>query len=380
MIQALWVDDGPTLERILADAREHDRYALDTEFHREKTYWPQLALVQLRYGDTIALIDPLACDPLIFRSLFESDALCVIHAAQQDLEVLRGATGTVPSRMFDTQIAAGFLGMSTPSLSALVQATAKITLPKGDRLTDWLRRPLTEAQRRYAASDVEYLLDIHDRQFERLVQLGRVSWVEDACEDLRVRPMGPITPADAWTRVKDVRTLKGESRGVAQAVAEWREHRAMHLDIPPRRVLSDMALLVVATTMPRTADELSRCRGVDIRSFGGLTDEVLAAIARGRETAVRLPVSATMEVDQRFRTVVPLVMAWIGELARVHEIDSTLLATRQDVDEFIAGSDSSRLRQGWRRDIVGSDLARILAGTAALRFDGKGRLELVEIP
>lgn len=380
MSESMWVDSASALEQVVSEASLHDRYALDTEFHREKTYWPQLALVQLRYGDTIALIDPLGCDPHSFRPLFESDSLCVIHAAQQDLEVLRSATGTVPSRMFDTQIAAGFLGMSTPSLSSLVQATAKVVLPKGDRLTDWLRRPLTEAQRRYAASDVEYLLDIHDRQSERLNELGRLAWVELACEDLRVRPMGPVAPADAWTRVKDVRTLKGESRGVAQAVAEWRERRAMHLDIPPRRVLSDMALLVVATTIPSNVDELGRCRGVDIRSFGGLADEVLEAVSRGRQASVRFPVSEAVEVDQRFRSVIPLVMAWIGELARTHEIDSTLLATRQDVDEFVAGSESSRLRHGWRRDIVGTDLGRILEGTAALRFDGRGRLELVEIP
>lgn len=377
--EVVWVEDSAILADLVAEAASEERYALDTEFHREKTYYPQLALVQLRFDGRTALVDPLACDPTALRPLFESSALCVIHAAQQDLEVLRGATGTVPGRMFDTQIAAGFLGMSTPSLSSLVQATAKVVLPKGDRLTDWLRRPLTDAQKRYAASDVEYLLEIHDRQAERLDSLGRLGWVERACEDLRVRPMGPVAPQDAWTRVKDVRTLKGESRGVAQAVAEWRERRAMHLDIPPRRVLSDMALLVVATTMPKNADELARCRGVDVRAFGGLVDEVLAAVSRGRQSVVRFPVTESVDVDQRFRSVVPLVMAWIGELARTHEIDPTLLATRQDVDEFVAGLDTARLRHGWRRDIVGTDIGRILDGAAALRFDGRGRLELIDI-
>jgi ribonuclease D len=379
MSDVMWVDDVVTLDRLVAEAVSEPRYALDTEFHREKTYYPQLALVQLRFGGRTALIDPLACDPTALRPLFDSRSLCVIHAAQQDLEVLRGATGAVPARMFDTQIAAGFLGMSTPSLSSLVQATAKVVLPKGDRLTDWLRRPLSDAQKRYAAADVEYLFQIHDRQSERLGALGRLAWVENACEDLRLRPMGPVSPPDAWTRVKDVRTLKGEARGVAQAVAEWRERRAMHLDIPPRRVLSDMALLVVATTMPRNADELARCRGVDVRSFGGLVDEVLAAVASGRQSVVRFPATETVEVDQRLRAVTPLVMAWIGELARSHEIDPTLLATRHDVDEFLAGHESCRLRHGWRGDILGSDLDRILNGGAALRFDGRGRLELLDI-
>jgi ribonuclease D len=379
MIETQWIEDASDLMVFVELAANSDRYALDTEFHREKTYFPQLALIQLRVGEQIALIDPIACDPKALVPLFESSALCVIHAAQQDLEVLRGATGSVPGTMFDTQIAAGFLGMSTPSLSTLVQSTTKVVIPKGDRLTDWLRRPLTDAQKRYAASDVEYLLQIHDRQRHRLDALGRLPWVEIACEDLRVKPMGPIAPESAWMRVKDVRTLKGESRGVAQAVAEWRERRAMQLDIPPRRVLSDMALLVVATAMPRTIDELGRCRGVDIRSIGPLATDVLEAVARGRDTVVRFPPTDAVEVDQRFRSVVPLVMAWISELARAHEIDPTLLATRQDVDEFVAGVDTARLRHGWRRDIVGSDLMRILDGSAGLHFDGQGRLLLAEI-
>jgi ribonuclease D len=178
MNEAQWIADDAALSQWVAEAADADHYALDTEFHREKTYYPQLALVQLRVGNKIALIDPLACDPAGLHLLFSSDALCVIHAAQQDLEVLRGASGSIPSRIFDTQIAAGFLGLSTPSLSTLVQNTAKVVLPKADRLTDWLRRPLTDAQRRYAAADVAYLLEIFALQERRLRDLGRLSWAQ----------------------------------------------------------------------------------------------------------------------------------------------------------------------------------------------------------
>lgn len=379
MTKAHWVDNDDDLRNLAELAAHSPRYALDTEFHREKTYYPQLALVQLKVEGATYLVDPLSCDIALMTSLFASPSLCVIHAAQQDLEVLRLATGTVPEKIFDTQIAAGFLGLSTPSLSSLVQTTARITLPKADRLTDWLRRPLTEAQRRYAAADVEYLLDIHAHQIDRLAPLGRLAWVEASCEELRRRPSGPADPERAWLRVKDVKTLKGEARGVAQAVAEWRERRAMELDIPPRRVLSDMALLVIASSAPSTVDELLRCRGVDARSLGPVAPEIVLAVQQGRQKVVKFPASNAAEIDARYRAVVPLVLSWIGELARHHEVDPTFLATRNDVEEFITGMENCRLRTGWRMDIVGNDLTAILDGTAALRFDGKGRLELIKV-
>lgn len=379
MTKAQWIDDDESLRKIVGLAAASERYALDTEFHREKTYYPQLALVQLKVDKAAFLIDPLSCDIALLRTVFDSSSLCVIHAAQQDLEVLRMATGAVPGKIFDTQIAAGFLGLSTPSLSSLVQATAKVTLPKADRLTDWLRRPLTDAQRRYAAADVEYLLDIQDHQLERLSTLGRLAWVEGSCEELRLRPTGPAAPDRAWLRVKDVKTLKGEARGVAQAVAEWRELRAMDLDIPPRRVLSDMALLVIASSAPSTVDELLRCRGVDARALASVAPEIVNAVQLGRQSVVTFPSNGSTEIDSRYRAVVPLVLAWIGELARHHEVDPTILATRSDVEEFITGVEACRLRTGWRRDIVGTDLAAILDGSAALRF-AAGRLELVKSP
>ena len=145
------------VERLLGD----ERYAMDTEFHRERTYFPKLALVQIAGAGEIVLIDPQACDLAPLRTLFERDVLAVFHAAQQDLDVLTHAVRAVPKRLYDTQLAAGFLGYSTPSLVSLLQAELKVSAAKGDRLTDWLRRPLTDDQQHYAASDVAHLLDLH---------------------------------------------------------------------------------------------------------------------------------------------------------------------------------------------------------------------------
>ena len=157
-------------------------YAIDTEFHRERTYWPKLALLQFGWADQVALVDPLAVDPVGLSRLFASDAVAVAHAAEQDLGILMSATGVVPATVFDTQIAAGFLGMSSPSLSRLVDALLGISLPKTDQLSDWLVRPLPASQLTYAASDVEHLLTLRSVMVSRLEQLqgrGRDGHLQD---------------------------------------------------------------------------------------------------------------------------------------------------------------------------------------------------------
>ena len=374
----IWIDDDASLNDFIDQAIASDRYALDTEFHREKTYYPKLALLQIRVGESTALVDPLAIDPSLLTRLFEADVLCIVHAAQQDLEVLQHASGSIPRRIFDTQLSAGFIGMSTPSLASLVQNELKISLPKGDRLTDWLRRPLSQDQQKYAASDVDYLFVLHDSLMKRLVELGRETWAEQACEELRNRPSGPQDPADAWMRIKEVRTLKPHSRGVAQSVAEWRERKAMHHDMPPRRVLSDIALLGIAHAMPHSISDLESIRGLESRQIGGqVGQEIINAVAEGRNKEARIPQSDHDDVDKEFRPAMSLIAAWIGELAREHQVDATLLGTRQDIMDLLRKSKTSRLSTGWRAEIVGKDIERILSGEAGLSFDGRGRLRLL---
>jgi len=374
----MWIDTDVALNALIDEVVVSDRYALDTEFHREKTYYPKLALLQIRIADTTALVDPLAVDTTLLVRLFEADSLCVVHAAQQDLEVLQHASGAIPKRIFDTQLSSGFIGMSTPSLASLVQNELKISLPKGDRLTDWLRRPLTADQQKYAASDVDYLFVLHDSIMARLNELGRAAWAEEACEELRTRPNGPQDPSDAWLRIKEVRTLKPASRGVAQAVAEWRERKAMQHDMPPRRVLSDIALLGVAHAMPHTVADLSSIRGLESRQIGGqVGQEIVDAVSAGRAVEAKIPHTEHDDVDKEFRPAMSLIAAWIGELAREHHVDATLLGTRQDIMDLLRKSKDSRLSTGWRSEIVGRDIEKILTGEAGLSFDGRGRLRLL---
>ena len=376
-----WVADQAAFDAVVDTLLGQPRYAMDTEFHRERTYFPKLALLQLAWPGEIVLVDPLAVDLGSLRSLFASDVLAVLHAAQQDLDVLTHAIGCVPSRMFDTQLAAGFTGYSTPSLSSLLQAELSVTASKGDRLTDWLRRPLTADQQSYAASDVAHLLELHDRIAAKLERLGRLDWALEACEELRTRPTGAIDPESAWLRLKDVRMLKARARGVAQAVAAWRERRAAASDIPARQVLPDLAILGIAQKHPTTVAELGQARGVDERhSRGTIGNEIIAAVADGLRREVQLPTLDVEELDRSLRPAVTLVSAWVSEVARTQRIDTALLATRADLVSLLRGDRDARLASGWRAELIGDGIKRLVEGSAGLTFDGKGGLRLVDVP
>lgn len=376
-----WIASDREVVEFVEQASNEPRYALDTEFHRERTYFPKLALVQIAAVGEIVLIDPLACDLSPLKTLFASESLCVAHAAQQDLDVLTHAVGAIPRRLFDTQLAAGFLGYSTPSLVSLLQGELRVTAAKGDRLTDWLRRPLSDDQCTYAASDVAHLFELHDTLTTKLAAEGRVQWVADACEELRTRPVGGIDPDLAFTKLKDVRILKPRARGVARAVAGWRERRAMSIDSPVRQVLPDLAILGIAQKQPRTVQELGQARGVDERhTRGAIAKELLAAVELGLADESP-PIAAEIDdLDRGMRPAVTLVSAWVSEVARQQRIDAGLLATRHDLVALLRGDEDARLASGWRGELLGEGIRRLVAGEAALTFDGHGGLNLIDVP
>ena len=373
-----WVATQAEFDELVDTLCTEPRYAIDTEFHRERTYYPKLALVQFGWDDQIVLVDPLAVDMTSIRRLFASPSIAVFHAAQQDLDVLTYSVGAVPERMFDTQLAAGFTGYSTPSLLSLLQAELGVVASKGDRLTDWLRRPLTADQRHYAAGDVAHLLELHDRLTARLTGLGRIDWALDACEELRTRPAGASDPEQAWLRLKDVRVLKSKSRGVAQAVAAWRERRAAAVDVPVRQILPDLAILGISQKHPATQAELSQSRGVEERhSRGAIGAEILGAVQEGLSRDVGLPSPDGDDLERSLRPAVTLVSAWVSEVARAERIDTALLATRSDLVALLRGDSEARLATGWRAEMLGDGIRSLVEGRAGLTFDGRGGLQLI---
>lgn len=378
MSEHRWVDDQAGLDDLVEELGGVPAYALDTEFHRERSYYPHLALMQLAWDGGLALVDPLGLDLGPLAKVLTGPGLTVAHAAEQDLEVLERACGRGPSRLFDTQLAAGFLGMSGPSLANLVERALGRSLAKGDRLTDWTRRPLTGEQREYAASDVVHLLELHRVLVDELVELGRLEWAQDECEILLRRSRRRPEPSEAWWRMKEHRQLRGRSRAVAQTVAAWREERAAATDKPPRFVLPDLALVSIAHRPPRSREELSEVRGLDGRHLkASFVTELLEAVRAGLDldqAELRLP--PVDDLDRRLRPAATLASAWVGQRAAELRIDAALVATRADLHALLRGDPEARLGQGWRAEVLGRPLRQLISGQAAVALGRGGGLVL----
>jgi ribonuclease D len=376
----LVIDDDRALASLVGELAEVDAYALDTEFHRERTYFPHLALVQIAWEGGLALVDPLAVDVSPLHELFAGEAVAVLHAADQDLEVLERACGAAPRRIFDTQVSAGFLGHVSPSLVNLTESMLGVRLHKGDQLADWMRRPLPASQLAYAAGDVAHLIELRAVLSDRLDAVGRLGWAAEECALLLGKDRSLTVPEEAWWRLPHSRQLRGPSRGVAQEVAAWRERRAQRLDVPVRFVLSDLGVTCVAQRPPATKDELRRTRGVDGRHLAGpIPDEVLAAVTAGRElpaSALRLP--EPQQLERMSKPMIALASAYVSQRAADLDLDPALLATRADLIGFFQGVPAGRLTFGWRHELIGASLRRLATGQAALAFDGVDELVLEE--
>ncbi|MEM7092889.1 MAG: ribonuclease D [Actinomycetota bacterium] len=349
-------------------------YAIDTEFHRERTYYPQLALVQIAWSDDLVLIDPIAVDVAPLAEVFRGPGEAVLHAASQDLEVLELATGTSPAQMFDTQVAAAFIGMRTPSLASLHDHFLGKKLPKANRLTDWLARPLEDAQIRYAASDVEFLLEIKDRIMAELERLDRVEWALDECELMRQRGVSVRDPEMAWLRIKEARSLGQRARTAAREIAKWRELTAQERDIPVRHVLPDLGIVALAQRPPKRVEDFAKTRGLERRSVSKKDAAALLEVIR--DSADLPPPEAQPRRSSGgpdVRPAVTLIAAWMAQYAEDLKLDPAMLGSRSDIEEFVRGGES-RLGEGWRHDLVGAPMAALLAGEAAVAFDGDGRV------
>lgn len=372
-----WIGSQSELEELSEELQDASEYALDTEFHRERTYLPQLAVLQLATRRRIALVDALALDVRPLRDVFQRDATCVMHAGSQDLEILEIVTGAVPRRIFDTQIAALFCGYRTSSLGKLVEGFLGVELDKSAQLTDWTRRPLPKADLRYAASDVAHLLDLQTKLRQALEGRGRLDWAEEEMERLRAKDRSPPAPETLWWKLRGKTKLGGRARGIAQELAIWREEVAREKNRPPRTVLSDMALMALAQRPARRPEELRGVRGLDSRHLRQ-TEGLLTAIDRGvrlPKTALRLPPKKA-EGNAKVDGVIALCLAWLAERAAREDLDPSVLGTRDDVTALVLGQ-SSRLSSGWRDALVGHELRAIVAGTAALRVRGRN-LELLD--
>ena len=236
---------------------------VDTEFVREHTYWPRLCLVQIAYRDEAAAIDPLAkglsLDPLL-EVLANPNILKVFHSARQDLEIFFHLSGSVPVSVFDTQIAAMVCGFGdAASYETLVKRLAGKALDKASRFTDWVRRPLTERQLRYALDDVIHLCTVYERLSENISKTGRTSWVSEEMIALCNPSLYRLEPNDAWRRIK-ARSKNPRTLAILREIAAWREREAQNRNLPRKHIIRDEALVEIAAHAPTTPEELEKVR------------------------------------------------------------------------------------------------------------------------
>lgn len=373
-LTARWIDDDESLAALVDELSATDRLAVDTEFHRERTFYPVCALIQIGWGDGRALIDATAVDVTPVGKLLTGRTI-VMHAAGQDLELFRHSIGVLPDDLFDTQVAASFLGMSSIGLAPLVKRLFGVDLPKADRLTDWLARPLSDSAKAYAESDVVHLFEIHDILRADLVERGRLQWVEDECASMVQRALTDPDLDTSWWRIKEARNLKGRAAAIAQQVARWREEHARATDRPLRSVLPDMALAGIAQRPPKSIDDLLKIRGLRDRGLPkAVRGDLLDAVERGSLLDLdEVRTRTSTPVPSELRGAVPLLTSWVSQRARLLDLDPAVLATRGDLEDYLRDDPDGRLASGWRRQALAEDLDALLRGEAALSFSpGEG--------
>ncbi|HEX4111678.1 MAG TPA: ribonuclease D [Stellaceae bacterium] len=372
------ITDNGALAQFCAGLAGADFITVDTEFMREKTYWPILCLVQIAGPDSAAAIDPLApgldLAPML-DLLADRRVLKVFHAARQDIEIFVRLTGTVPAPIFDTQIAAMVCGFGeSVGYETLAAKLAGAAIDKSSRFTDWSRRPLSERQLQYALADVVPLRKVYEKLAARLEKTGRSSWLADEMAILNDAKTYRTDPVEAWRRLKP-RTNNRRTLGLVRELAAWRELAAQKRDLPRNRVVRDEALLEIASHPPKTIDDLARIRAFG-RSLaeGKLGAEILAVVERARDVPeADLPeLPAQRHLPAGIGPLVELLRVLLRLCAEESGVAPRLIADNDDL-EAIATDDAAAVPalSGWRGELFGRDALDLKHGRLALTASGK---------
>ena len=353
---------------------------VDTEFMREHTFWPILCLIQVAGISEEAVIDPMAdgIDLAPFHQLMANNAvLKVFHAARQDVEIFVEATGTTPTPIFDTQIAAMVCGFGDQvGYEALVRKLAGQQIDKSSRFTDWGRRPLSDKQLTYALSDVTHLRVVYEKLRDMLTENGRTPWLAEEMDVIASADTYISKPDDAWKRLK-FRPRNVRQMGVAVALARWREERAQSKNMPRNRIIKDDAISELATQAPRDKAGLSKLRGLPRGlADGGLGDEILRAIEAGLATPRdKLPSLERSKSPQPegASAIADILKLGLKVVCERENIAPRLIANAADIEEFAGnGGEHLQMMRGWRHDLFGEVAQGLKAGKLAIGIrDGK---------
>ncbi|MCB2098281.1 MAG: ribonuclease D [Parvularculaceae bacterium] len=366
-----------------AALKERPYFAVDTEFMREKTYWPILCLIQAAADGVEAIIDPMApgidLSPFL-ETLSDTSTLKVFHAARQDIEIFFQLTGAAPTPLFDTQIAAMACGFGEQiGYEPMVRSLVGASIDKAHRFTDWARRPLSDSQLSYALSDVTHLRDAYPLLRDRLDKDGRYAWVEEEMAALQDAGLYRVAPEDAWARLK-LRGVRSGDLGPIIKLAEWREREAQEKNLPRGRILKDEAIFELARLKPASPSDLAGARAIPngferSRAAAGILDAVAAgrAIPRDALPALDRPVRKAPPPPD----VVELLKVLLKRQSEAFGVAPRLVASTSDLESIALGETSSPALHGWRREVFGALAEKMLRGEVALRLN-KGAIDLID--
>lgn len=366
---------------------------IDTEFIWERTYYPILGLVQIGYPDGhCELIDaPEIKDWSPLKELIENETVVkILHDAQQDLMILKRACGACPKNIFDTQRASGFIGLSsTISLSGLLKNLLKVRLSKSETRSDWLARPLSEKQKRYAEDDVRYSTRLMQKIFNKADALGRSEWI---LKEMRYYEDETIyeefDPETEMPRVRGSGALTNEQRNVLRALGAWRECESRKRNLPRNFVLSDDAIVSILKNLPVSAEAIKPCRGLTEKTLKYNRSKIWAAIKRGIKGD--LPSLSSSKNDQApapdegYESRIDLALALIKGTCLATQMDPALIGNRADVTSLVLEAESTDanhhpILSGWRAEFIGNQLLDVIRGKCGVKINSETKLpELIK--
>jgi len=360
------IESPAALAALCNELKTQDCIAVDTEFARERTYFPHIGLIQIAGNGHIACIDPLAFDvkPQLSELLFNNSITKVFHACLQDLEVLELTLGEKPCPLFDTQVAIALMNDDHQiSYARLVEKELNIQLPKSETRTDWLKRPLTKAQLEYAADDVRYLLSLYKQQLGELEALKRSYWMREECDRLcstTLNDQGDLS--QCWTRVKGKERLRGIELAVLQQAAVWREQRAIVKDRTRRRILPDDHVVQIAVKQPKNTSELTQIGRIG-KLFGmseldSLSETICTAYDKPES---EWPTLKRRQLTQDQAAALSAVLDALGKKASELGISQGMLCNRKDAEKLILGKRDLQVLRGWRLDCIGNKLLKLVS-------------------
>jgi ribonuclease D len=377
------VQDDKALQRLCAHLRHAPRIALDTEFIPEKTFTPELCLVQVATEEVRAVVDALAFEDLtpLWEAICRRGCEVVVHAGRAEMDFCLDGAGRLPGRVIDVQLLAGFVGLGYPiSHTKLVREVMDLRTESSQTRTDWRRRPLTEAQIRYAVEDVEHLLEIRDRLMRRCREMRRLEWFSEESQRFLELLQGDGDPL--WKRTSGSGSLKGRELAVLHHLTLWREERAQRLNKPRKRILADDYLVELARVQPTAHKHMERSRRLAHLGRARWLDDIFDAVERGLampEQDWPSRKKKSPHAVQRGDLLLKILTAVVAQIAEDRLLAPTLLGTRDDISQLIewhrAGSpgDPPRLMRGWRARICGRPLLEVMEGRLLVGVEPHGQ-------